>query len=64
MGMMDNNYKIEKGDDGKVDVDDLMADLLDDDDDDDGKQKNNTRAASESASSWMRSDEVDFSSYL
>jgi hypothetical protein len=57
-------------DDNKVDVDDLMADLLDDDDDDDdddndGKPENNASAASELASlCWMRSDEVDFSSYL
>ncbi len=51
-----------RGDDDKVDVHDLMADLLDDDDG--GKPKKNTSAASESASSWMRSDEIDFSSYL
>ena len=61
VGSASVSNKSKDGDDAKADVDDLMADLLDDDDDDEVAPKKN---ASSTTSCWMRSDEVDFSSYL
>ena len=62
--VVDTKPKSSEEEDAKADVDDLMADLMDDDDDGGGEAKTKEEDADSSASTWMRSDRVDFSLYL
>ena len=64
--VVDTKPKSSEEEDAKADVDDLMADLMDDDDNADGggEAKTKKEDADSSASTWMRSDRIDFSLYL